>query len=150
MTAKQTFNDVHQQFSSFFKDEQLRPFAWLLSKRMEEGHICIPVSDLWKESNMNPWPIPVDSKGLYKSYDFVTTDPNKQKPFVLFENKLYLHRYFQYETEIIRSIHRLLEEEKLLHDERLKALLDQHSFISSLTATGSLDGIVENEKIDCT
>ena len=148
MTVKQTFNDVHQQFSSFFKDEQLKPFAWLLSKRMEEGHICIPIADLWKEANSNPWPIPADSKGLFKCYEHVSTNPDKPRPFILFQNKLYLHRYFQYETQIIQSIHRLLEEERSYHDDRLKALFDHQTFVSRLTATGSLEGIAENEKID--
>jgi exodeoxyribonuclease V alpha subunit len=148
MTAKQTYNDVHQQFSSFFRDEQLKPFAWLLSKRMEEGHICIPIADLWKEANLNPWPVPSDSAGLFKCYEHVSTDPEKPKPFILFQNKLYLHRYFHYETEIIKSIHRLLEEERSLYQKRSEALSDLQSFVSSLTATGSLEGINENEKID--
>ncbi len=143
-----TYNDVHQQFSSFFKDDQLRPFAWLLSKRMEEGHICIPIADLWKEAGANPWPLPTNSTGLYKCHEHVSTDPERIKPFMLHQNKLYLHRYFNYESEIIDSIHRLLAEENDLKDQRLQHLMDQQSFVSTLAATGSLEGIEENERID--
>ena len=67
---------------------------------------------------------------------------------MLHQNKLYLHRYFNYESEIIDSIHRLLAEENDLKDQRLQHLMDQQSFVSTLAATGSLEGIEENERID--
>jgi len=37
----QTLNDVHQQFAEYFPVPVLKPYAWLLSKKLSEGHICL-------------------------------------------------------------------------------------------------------------
>jgi exodeoxyribonuclease V alpha subunit len=42
----QTINDVHQQFAAFFKSDLLKPYAYLVSKRLAEGHICLQLEDL--------------------------------------------------------------------------------------------------------
>ena len=37
--------DIHLHFARFFPDYAIRPFAYLLSKRLEEGHICLAIPD---------------------------------------------------------------------------------------------------------
>ncbi len=41
-----TINDVHQQFAEFFKSDAIKPFAYLVSKRLAEGHICVNLDEL--------------------------------------------------------------------------------------------------------
>ena len=50
----QTFNDVHQQFAEFFGSESLKPYAWLVSKKLSEGHICCNLDEMEKETEEVP------------------------------------------------------------------------------------------------
>lgn len=143
-----TLKDVHQQFASFFHDENLKPFAWYLSKKMEEGHICIPLDEVYKNAKSNPWSLPTEVSLLWKIPQFVGTKPDQIKPFILYDKKLYLHRYFRYETQVIDTVHRLLSEEKSLFSTRLESLLEHQEYIESLTANKDLNGIPNHEKID--
>lgn len=92
--------NVHEQFAQFFKEKDLEPFFYLLSKKLSEGHICIRVSDwIGKE---------VDE--LYSIYGHppsghpLISDGNEKKPLVFHHDRLYLERYFNYETIILNRI----------------------------------------------
>ncbi len=39
-------NDVHQQFAEYFGIPALKPYAYLLSKKLSEGHICLHLDQL--------------------------------------------------------------------------------------------------------
>ena len=92
----------HHHFARYFKDKQLEPFIYVLSKRMESGHICIPLDQTIKDDLV---------QGGYHSVEFEIADTsiltvinfeNKgedtpKKPFVLYQNKLYLQRYYVYD-----------------------------------------------------
>ena len=41
-------NDVHQQFAEYFPSEILKPYLYLLSKKLSEGHICVDVNNIDK------------------------------------------------------------------------------------------------------
>ncbi len=42
-------NDVHRQFADYFPSETLRPYLYLLSKKLGEGHICVEIDKIDKE-----------------------------------------------------------------------------------------------------
>ena len=42
-------SDVHQQFAEYFDSETLKPYLYLLSKKMSEGHICINMDEITNE-----------------------------------------------------------------------------------------------------
>ena len=69
----------------------------------------------------------IDKKVLQSS-DLVSSDDRNVQPFVFYNDKLYLHRYFSYETEIIDSIKRLIEQGKHEKGNRI-ALLNKHKAI---------------------
>jgi len=96
-------NTIHDTFAAYFKNAVLQNAAYWVSKKLEEGHICLDLEDELFSENNN-----IDKEKLL-SLDLVTTDPQKNiQPFVLFNNKLYLQRYFYYETGIIDKIKTLL------------------------------------------
>lgn len=143
-----TLNDVHLQFASFFEEEQLRPYAYLLSKRMQEGHICIHPNDVRRYKNEIPFEFTPDTRLLYKIPHLVSTKPDHIAPFILYNDRLYLQRYFVYETQILESIRKLLEGEGDLFQQRSNALMSLRSFIEQLQANAPNAGIPVNEKPD--
>lgn len=133
-------NDVHQQFAEYFGIPALKPYAWLLSKKLSEGHICLHLDKLpaGKEELPTYYElIPGDSSPL-ETIPLVGRDGDDSHPFVLYQNRLYLQRYFRYETGFLDRIRQFLAAEKAQLPHRL-ALLQQHrAFISALFAnTGS-------------
>ena len=38
-------DDVHRQFAEFFDDKNIWPYAYVLSKKLAEGNICIDLND---------------------------------------------------------------------------------------------------------
>lgn len=118
-----TINDVHQQFAEYFNIPVLKPYAYLLSKKISEGHICLHLDKLTEVpeycGEMLPGSTPLTGVPL------VAVDGNDKEPFVLYQDRLYLQRYFRYETTFLRRIHQFLETEKAALQERL-VLLDQH------------------------
>ncbi len=143
-----TLNDVHLQFASFFEEERLQPYAYLLSKRMQEGHICIHPSDIRKYKNEIPFEFTPESGLLYKLPQYVSTRPDRIAPFVLHNDRLYLQRYFSYETKILQSIQELVLEESTTLQERLEQLNELKPFIENLQANASNTGLPPNEKPD--
>lgn len=147
----QTLNDVHQQFASLFNNKVIEPYAYLLSKKMNDGHICINLSDLTKEiaegfpySAFEP-----NEQNLIAQTDFVSTDPNLKKPFVIQNGLLYLQRYYVYETIIYNKILSFLDVEKAEYSKRKDELISQMIFIKELFEdTSSTEGLSEEEKID--
>jgi exodeoxyribonuclease V alpha subunit len=102
-----TLNDVHQQFAEYFAAPKLKSYAYLLSKRLSEGHICLPLDE----------PSDIEASGLSKgcalsakvlkelsNEPLVSFDRQNKQPFVVYNNKMYLQRYFHYETVILERI----------------------------------------------
>lgn len=128
-----TINDVHQQFAEYFDIPVLKPYAYLLSKKISEGHICLHLDDLQGQAeelpaycaNMVPGTAPLETVAL------VAKDGKDDQPFVLFRDRLYLQRYFRYETTFLRRIYQFLETEKILEEERLKQLEEHADLIKA-------------------
>jgi len=116
-----TINDVHQQFAVYFKQPGIQAYLYRLSQKMSEGHICISVD-------------PPEAEALPDSYngtDFVKSNllsselvgsAEAYRPFVLHRDKLYLHRYFHYETQVLERIDTLSRAAEGRIEERMTAL----------------------------
>lgn len=115
--------NIHKHFANFFKDENLYPIAYLLSKKLSEGHICIDANEIDKEEIDDSDEMDINVDGAVNSY-FVTKEGNERKPFIFFNNKFYIYRYFKYETNIIYKINRIIEMEKQLEANRFQFLYE--------------------------
>jgi exodeoxyribonuclease V alpha subunit len=94
--------NLHHHFAKYFKEKAIEPYLYVLSKRMESGHICIPIDntiqDELAEIDVTLSSIDVEGSAL------ISRTGNELKPFVFFGDKLYLQRYFQYETNVIERL----------------------------------------------
>jgi exodeoxyribonuclease V alpha subunit len=135
----QTLTNVHQQFASFFKSEILQPFAYLVSKKLSEGHICCPLHHIEVEKqNLPPYyHIGNNYQQQLKNNPLVTSALGPMQPFVLHQNKLYMQRYFNYETIILNKILETIYHETELASQRLDALNKHTHYIKSLFSTQS-------------
>ena len=94
--------DVHLQFASWFPDKALEPYFYLLSKKLADGHICIAREDV-QQADL-PEGVKIDIPfTLLSSHELVAQDQPTQ-PMVLCQDKLYLQRYYQFETTILNRI----------------------------------------------
>ena len=136
----QTLNDVHQQFASFFKSETLQPYAYLVSKKLSEGHICLQLEELDTEKENLPayykWNGMVD----LLNEKLVTSAEGIKQPFILHNKRLYLQRYFNYETMILNRIMEFIAAEKILEAERTDLLNKHQSFIKGLFNSAGPEG----------
>ena len=147
----QTINDVHQQFAAFFKSDALKPLAYLVSKRLAEGNICVHLDQL----NLLPdeliylekYPLTEPANQLLTD-PMVTTAAGEKQPFVFHNNRLYLQRYFAYESSILASIQSCVASEKKQRPQRLQQLLTHKDFIRSLSIPDTSTTLTAEEKID--
>ncbi len=142
-----TIDDVHQQFAAFFNNETLAPFAYLLSKRLQEGHICIHQNDPNLFSNEIPYPPPFKTSDLNKSSEWVGKK-SATRPFILHKEQLYFHRYFNYETLVLKKIGALLNTETAVVQERKDELMKIKGLVQTLQATYPIGNLQEPDKID--
>lgn len=136
-----TLNDVHQQFAEYFDIPALKPYAYLLSKKGSEGHICIHLDKIAAEKNDLPesyQKIETSNQAL-ENIPLVGTQGNDKQPFVIYQNRLYLQRYFRYETDVLQRIRQFLVKEKTQLPERTAMLQQQQPLISKLFAGNNND-----------
>ncbi|HWV64239.1 exodeoxyribonuclease V subunit alpha, partial [Chitinophaga sp.] len=62
----------------------------------------------------------------------VGTQGNDKQPFVIYQNRLYLQRYFRYETNFLQRIRQFLVKEKTQLPERIALLQQQQPLINKL------------------
>lgn len=137
--------DVHKQFANYFGQTQLKPYLYLLSKAMSEGHVCIDLNnDYTKELAEAGFDVQLDVKHLKQS-DLVG-DITDYKPLILFQDKLYLQRYFNYESMIFDRIQALISAGKELREENKKLLLEQKSKLNELFPSSNA-GKIDWQKI---
>jgi len=110
----QTLNDVHQQFAEYFAIPDLKPYAYLLSKKLSEGHICLELNEIEELVGTLPpaWNNGIPAAARLKSIPLVAKNGADAAPFVLFRDRLYIQRYFRYETRFLERIYTFLETEK--------------------------------------
>jgi exodeoxyribonuclease V alpha subunit len=113
--------DVHKVFAEYFKG--CETLAYALSGKLAEGNICLDIDkykeklpsileeqmakESYSEKDSCFWVSPEDFEEQCKNEQFVTHSGTELKPFVILNGNAYLHRYFQYETQIIENIRRL-------------------------------------------
>lgn len=138
-----TLNDVHHQFASFFADIKLQPYAYLVSKKLSEGHICLHLDGLNTEEDELPaaYKAQLYEVTVLRDVPFVTTDPLLKQPFVLHNNKLYLQRYFNYETLILNRIAAFIAAEKQSEGQRSLELKAASALISQLFPKQSINAV---------
>lgn len=145
----QTINDVHQQFAEYFDSEALKPYAYLISKKLGEGHICL---HLEKHGELNEQ-LPTFYKNIentgraLKGLELVSSDGTDKKPFVLFNNRLYLQRYFKYETSFLERIYQFIDDEKTALPERISTLKSNRALIQQLFESRLQSKNLENKSI---
>lgn len=133
-----TINDVHQQFAEYFQIPALKPYAYLLSRKLSEGHICLHLDKRIENNGELPAfcdNLPAGSRQL-QYIPLVSKNGDDSQPFVLYQDRLYLQRYFRYETTFLQRIYQFIATEKEVMEERLKMLEEHRAFISNLFAAG--------------
>lgn len=123
--------DTHKVFADYFGTDIINPIAYACSKKLSEGHICLDLDEYNLENSK-----PLLAKDLIKS-KWVTNIENETNAFVLENNKVYLHRYFSYESEIINAIRQLIEKENI--DQKAKLLLDKTTLIRKVFGENKKD-----------
>lgn len=115
------------QFASYFKVEW-QPYFYLLWQRLQEGHVCVNKSDL-KDTAIRQLFLQSFLTDADES-EFIS-DGSVVRPIVELNGKLYLQRYYKYETTILDKIRTLIS-----HDnENLR--LPEHKF--NFEKDGELD-----------
>jgi len=147
----QTLNNVHEQFAEFFKTERLKPFASLVLRKLSEGHICVDLQEILSGEIEFPFSynnLSDIEKDLMKE-PLVSTSIDNKQPFVLYKSKLYLQRYFVYETIILKRIQTLINNESTASGYRT-VLINEHRelIISFFNANSSMEGLSADERID--
>lgn len=122
--------NAHLLFAKGFAEETLEPYLYLLSKKLHEGHVCLDLEKSLTRENFkkNEEEVHYDSEFLNPDSDFqqsqlIGTDELDYKPFIYHRNYLYLHRYFKYETEILKQI----SEFALQENTNLEKLKENHT-----------------------
>ena len=110
--------DIHHAFASFFEEPRIFPYAYWLSRRLQEGHTCLNLGEKNEETaSLNA--------ATARKITSLVSDGSTVKPFVLEGNRLYFHRYYDYESQILSGIHRLLHAGQASFAQRCAALNKQ-------------------------
>lgn len=104
--------DVHKQFAQYFKNKKLEPFFYLLSKKFEEGHICINLNEIDRAELVEAgYPYLIGKEELAQE-ELVSTAIDQWQPLFLWKDFLYLQRYFSYENQVYHRILEFVQTEK--------------------------------------
>lgn len=119
--------DIHKVFADYFdrnNQSDVYKIAYACSKKLSEGHICLDLKAFNKEHETS-----IQPDDLLESRWF-TSEDNENQVFILKNNKVYLHRYFSYESEILQSIQQLTQSEDIQQKDQL--LVEHKAFIQSV------------------
>lgn len=128
--------DLCEVFANYF-DKQVKPIAYAVYQKLEEGSICLDILQYNKllsdGSYKNPF-IEDDNKLTLPDDNnpFVSYNEKDYKPFIIQDNRVYLHRYYFYETIIINKIKSLIENEKENISSIINLILDNKNLINNL------------------
>jgi len=108
---------IPELFGSFFAKESLI-VSKILFQYLEQGHICVPLDPALLPSELSN--IPIES--IAELEDVRDLSSYNPKPFIRFNNHLYLHRFFQYENTMVSKINQWLEDSRSTMETRLEQL----------------------------
>lgn len=141
-----TLSDPHRMFAECFPERALWPHAWLLSKRLEEGHVCIGLDEPATMGTELPYP-PVAGEEIRRVKSLVGI-PGEVRPFIIDGERLYLHRYHGYETSIVEHLRAKVASGKARLAERRAELEAVAGLVRSLGADYPLEGLRPDECVD--
>ena len=141
-------DDVHRQFAEFFEEKNIWPYAYLLSKRLTEGNICISANEPKSNLEAHPYSTVIHDTDLLKYTKLVSDAIANPTPFILYNQLLYFQRYFSYETKIIAKIKELIAFESNTLQQRIHELDSVAALINSLQTEYDITGLPINEQID--
>lgn len=141
-------SDVYQQFSESFSIPAIRPYAYFLAKRLEEGHICIPLEEPLSAVATSPYKID-RLPDLRQAAVYVgKADEAGPKPFIVDGDRIYLQRYHRYETIVLKHIREKVLSGAALMAVRKQALEVHRDLILSLGAAYRTAGLTADEVVD--
>jgi exodeoxyribonuclease V alpha subunit len=144
--------NVHHHFAQYFKNNFLEPYLYVLSKRMENGHVCIPIDNSLDEDFINGGYSAdknnlVENELLTFASNYDSTGITELKPFVCYNNKFYLQRNFVYESQVFERLKEISQND--LYDKRKIALSENQEFIlNSISKYEDVSSYSETEKVD--
>jgi exodeoxyribonuclease V alpha subunit len=141
-------DDIHQQFAEYFEEQAIWPYAYMLSHKLTEGNICIPVDEVKSSIGSSPYDTVIPSSDLAKYKHLVTLHAAGTTPFVLHNDRLYFQRYFKYETNIIEQLKKLIAAEQAVVKERIAQLESKAELIKTLTTDYDISGLTVKEQVD--
>ena len=137
--------DPHYTFADFFEKASDKVLAYELSTRLQEGNICVP-SELFENLVSNPFLSENEKYFSIEANELIGEDRNSITPFINYNNKYYLQRYFVYETEILEKIEQLIANED--PKEAQLALSVHMDFIKELFSGFQPNAVSAEENID--
>ena len=141
-------DDIHQQFAEYFEEQAIWPYAYMLSHKLTEGNICIPVDEVKANLGSSPYDSVMPTSDLAKYKNLVTLHTAGAAPFVLHNDRLYFQRYFKYETSIIEKLKSLIANEANVVADRISQLETQSDLIKTLTTNYDINGLTVKEQVD--
>ncbi len=141
-------DDIHQQFAEYFEEKAIWPYAYMLSQKLTEGNICIPVDEVKANLGLSPYDSVMPTSDLAKYKNLVTLHTAGAAPFVLHNDRLYFQRYFKYETSIIEKLESLIANEANVVADRIRQLETQSDLIKTLTTNYDINGLTVKEQVD--
>ena len=141
-------DDIHQQFAEYFEEQAIWPYAYMLSHKLTEGNICIPVDEVKANLGSSPYDSVMPTSDLAKYKNLVTLHTAGATPFVLHNDRLYFQRYFKYETSIIEKLKSLIANEANVVADRISQLETQSDLIKTLTTNYDINGLTVKEQVD--
>jgi len=103
--------DIHKIFADYFQGSEA--LAYALSGKLAEGHIAVDIENYKTELSQIeepecPYQVKAEAFAQQcKDSKYLTENLTELKPFVIHNGKVYLQRYYVYETQIINNISRL-------------------------------------------
>jgi exodeoxyribonuclease V alpha subunit len=140
--------DIHQQFAEFFEQQEIWPYAYMLSQKLIEGNICISANEVQANLEATPYSSAIASRELPKYKNLVSEQKVGDTPFVLFNERLYFQRYFKYETSIIDKLKNLVSSEAQSMKERVCKLGSKIDLIKTLATNYDINGLSVKEQVD--
>ena len=128
-----TIINIHQHFARYFKDKNIEPYLYELSRLLGEGHICIDPLDLDIASLKEAGYVEQPSIDHLNNTELVSSGDRKT-PFVYASERLYMQRYYYYESLILNKIKRITTLERDSLPERLRKLKELIEEIRQLFA----------------
>ncbi len=91
--------DVHYQFATYFDSSlKLSPYLYTLSRRIDEGHICIDIREPLPQETLDAFQL--SRQPSFRAHQLIGSKEDLVHPFILDNDLLYTQRLYKYEAHI--------------------------------------------------